>query len=209
MKRDWLVIYTDLELMVLRKIFELKTNLQIGNELGCSPKSVNIRILNIYKKMGIKSGIASKNLILHHFGVRNSIYLDKIRNFEPEPTATSSPNSKGKLLSNMPENYKREINLKIKFILENTQTYTAAHLSTITVDYLNRIYKDIIKEARKKEEDRPKMKIIMDPQPLLPIGYPHASSNTGDQVNTDLTRILLLFPKQLNHKYKHEDGRSE
>lgn len=191
MKRDWLVIYTDLELMVLRKIFELKTNLQIGNELGCSPKSVNIRILNIYKKLGINSGIASKNLILHHFGVRNSIYLDRIRNFEM-PIENKSARV-------MPDNYKREINIKIKFILENDPQYTEKHLNSITHDYLDRIYKNIIKEARRKEEERPKMKIITDPTPLLPMGYPHI--NSGDQINTDYNRILLLFPKQKGHKY--------
>lgn len=187
-KRDWLVIYTDLELLVIRKIFELKTNMQIGNELGCSPKSVNIRILNIYKKLGINSGVASKNLILHHFGVRNSKYLDRIKNFEIPIESKSA-----KIL---PDNYKREINIKIKFILENDPQYTEKHLNSITHDYLDRIYKNIIKEARRKEEERPKMKILKDPSPVLPFGYPHINLNKEDQINTDLNRILLLFSKR-------------
>lgn len=201
--RDWLPQYTDLEIMVIRGIFELKTNMQIGHDLDLSSKSINIKILNIFKKLGVRSGLASKNLILHHFGTRHAAYLPHIKNFVMPPKITWQE----KKLNTQEENNQHNA-LKIKFILDNDilKVYTQEHLSSVNNSYLEKIYRIVLKEIQLREENELNLKELTENMPMLPVGYPYTQN---PQISKDQKRILLLFPKQENHKYKHEDGRSE
>lgn len=206
-KRDWLPQYTDLEILVIRKIFEMKTNMQIGHELDCSAKSINVRILNIFKKLGVRSGLASKNLILHHFGTRHAQHLEKVKNFVMPPKVTWQE----KKLNAQEENNQHNA-LKIKFILDNDilKVYTQEHLSSVNNSYLEKIYRIVLKEIQLREENELNLQILNQACPVLPCGPDqHNGISYHKIISTDHKRILLLFPKQENHKYKHEDGRSE
>lgn len=214
MTRDWLTQYTDLEIMVVQKIFENKTNFIIGHELDLSPKSINIRILGIFKKMGIRTGLGSKNLILHHFGVRHFDLLDKVKSFvmpDPLPKVPAYVQRKK-------EEQSASVS-KIEFILEHGGygiydkkkiPYTREQLMSMNFSFLNKIYDRTCREVGEKLIDAMNLEEMTQKFPPLPFGFRQGNGISYQEIkSSNKKRILLLFPAS-KHKYiKNEEGKTE
>lgn len=210
MTRDWLAQYTDIEIMIVQKIFENKTNFIIGHELELSPKSINIRILGIFKKMGIRTGLASKNLILYNFRTRHAEHLEKIKSFIMPPSITMEiPKAVIKRKAKEEDSAR-----KIDFILNHGGygiydkqkiPYTREHLLCINFGFLNKIYNRTAKEVEKKELDNTNLKEMTADFPILPVGHDQFNGISYEpNFSTDKNRILLLFPMS-KHKWISND----
>lgn len=214
MTRDWLPQYTDLEILVVRKIFEEKTNFIIGHEIEKSPKSVNIIVLSIFKKMGIRTGLASKNLILYNFGTRHREHLEKIKAFVmPEAMPKLPQYVKNKDRQNT------ESIAKISYILKHGGyaiydnqkiIYTHDQLLSMNFGFLNKIYDRTAKEVYAKWMDEKNIKDMTVSFPVLSVGVGQFNGISYEPNFTiDLKRILLLFPKSQHKWIFNEEGKSE
>lgn len=205
--RDWLVVYTDQELMIVRKIFEDKTNLQIGNEMDLSSKSINIRILTIFKKMGISTGLASKNKIIYFFGTKHAQHLDKIKNFEMPP-----PENKEHKFIKMQDLIQQQNEIKIEFILKHKGygvydnkniPYSREQLLCLNNKFLDKVFKRTCAEVEAAEKNARDLREMTVKFPILPTGVGQFNGICYESIltcHTDKKRILLLFPKS-KHKY--------
>lgn len=217
MKRDWLVIYSDVELLVVQKIFENKTNMQIAYELDVSSKSINLKILSIFKKMGVRTGLASKNLVIYHFGTKYAQHLPAIKAFVLPPVVTKE--EKREKVERIVQNENQE---KIRFILEHggagpihsannaPEKYTREHLLCVNQQYLDKIYKRTFEKVEADHKIKLDLAEMHMAAPVLPFGFEQGNGISYQKIiSTDFKRILLLFPKS-QHKFIYsEEGKSE
>lgn len=216
-KRDWLVIYSDIEILVVQKIFETKTNMQIAYELDISSKSVNLKILSIFKKMGVRTGLASKNLVIYHFGTKFAQHLPAIKAFVLPPVVTKE-DRKEKIESVI----RSQNDEKIRFILEHggegpiysannaPEKYTREHLLCVNQQYLDKIYKRTFEKVEADHKIKLDLAEMHMAAPVLPFGHDQTNGISYQQIiSTDFKRILLLFPRSKHKFIFSEEGKSE
>lgn len=178
MTRDWLTVYTDLEILIIQKIFEFKTNFQIGKELGLSSKSINIRILTIFKKLGMRTGLASKNLIIYNFGAHYAQYLEQIKSFSP---VQQEDCVKGGQFTDESEKL-----LQVDFIMRFLpNSYEKSFLMSASKNFFTRVFR----RACRASEEINALAIMTEEVPTLP------HSSVATTCVYDCNRILLLFPR--------------